>query len=121
MGSLAHLGQQGGSMASVYSVECYKCGFRRPWITVGALMATVKTANYFPAFCKTCADLVSANIKPTPPVCTECNSSEIVVYGQKTRDPGDPLHHKSDLDGQHMCPSCREYTLRFFPSSILAD
>ena len=108
-------------MASVCSSDCDKCGFNRPWITLGALMKTFKTHNYFPALCKTCGDMVQANIKPSPPVCTKCNGSDIVLYGPETRDPLDSHNYKGSLDGLHLCPSCRSYSLHFEHQNIMAD
>jgi len=109
-------------MGSTVKATC-RCGFRTEDLLVGGGMLNFTTFCACPAYCKSCGALTSTNILEVPHTCDRCGS-EVVSYNspelQATRrgervvswnpGQGEPLVL---TDGDHFCPACGLYQMKF--------
>jgi hypothetical protein len=94
-------------MASLYKASC-KCGYENQVLIGGTRMMAGKC--FWPALCGECGKLGSCvqGIEVDVPVCGRCKSPNIVLYRGETG---------FKLEGLHLCPQCKELSLRFEDTS----
>lgn len=103
-----------------------RCGVNTK-IAIGGGRTSYKTLEYFPGFCRNCKDVIQLNLKDKFPVCNLCmreiaipyNDPRLIgVVGKKevSRSYGNIL-----TDGSYLCPSCRQFNLRFTRDNIFWD
>lgn len=109
-------------MGGLLIADCSNCGLTKG-IRVGSTRwSHARKHKGFPALCKTCNELVEANVWKEPFVCTGCHGTDLVVYGYLTRDPQEITKDKSDgTEGHHLCPGCNQHALTFQDAGILTD
>ena len=94
--------------------SCTQCQFQE-MINEGGTMATFTTHDPFPAYCPSCNSLVSVNRLNDHLHCPRCESSEVTLYGDRTRlrSKGETACSESWSAGGHICPDCETFGLRF--------
>lgn len=103
-----------------------RCGINST-IAVGGGMASHETEEFFPGFCLNCKEVMEMNLKEEFPLCTSC-IKEITIPYNDPRLIGivgkEEISRSFDnvlTDGTYLCPSCRQFTLRFAPGHVLWD
>ena len=116
---------------------CALCGYSPGSVSVGGTRGGFRTYNPFPAICNDCHSVTSVNRRETPLACTECNGTNVIEYGDATRESGKPTVDETPpveevldnvlrppsgnkyvtktpwCDGRHLCPKCNQYGFEF--------
>jgi hypothetical protein len=108
-------------MGSVYLANCSTCGFYRRVGVGSTRIEHAKKQRMFPAICNVCNTLVQANIWKEPFICSTCQTTDILIYGDRTRHPADTAHYRDHMDGKHLCPHCKNHALAFEDSWVITD
>lgn len=75
----------------------------------------------FPIYCFSCEEMRSCNDALKDKICEWCGSTDIAKYGTDTRSLETTRKHQSWHDGEHFCPKCKSYGLRFEQSLMFFD
>lgn len=108
-------------MGTAYFAECSNCCLSRRLRVGSTRISHAQKCSYYPAICNTCKTLVEANVWKEPFVCSKCQGTDVVIYGDQTRDPMDFTKYRNTTDGEHLCPHCTRYTLRLSDLGLLTD
>lgn len=116
-------------MGSAVTAVC-KCGYEETF-TIGGGMETFKKLCAFPALCKKCKRIVSANLLSKHPKCPKCKSTRIVPYDQDELRKRKGRHTVAEwcmeeelgrklalTDGRYYCPACGKFELTFDDAGI---
>ena len=111
-------------MGSQVKAAC-KYGYEENFM-IGGGMQNFQTFCAFPALCKKCNRIVSANLLRNPPECPKCHSTDVVAYDQSERrkrkgrhavaawNVEEQLGRKLELtDGRYFRPACNSFDLGF--------
>jgi predicted RNA-binding Zn-ribbon protein involved in translation (DUF1610 family) len=117
-------------MGQILGCHCKFCSYNKP-VSVGGTRSTFEKDNQFPAYCKDCEISFMLNKAINIFKCTECESSNILEYGEQTRNIEsvyetrklkyrDQVHDTEEYkptwdEGYHICPSCKKNGLAFGP------
>lgn len=110
-----------------------ECGYQSNSL-VGGGMLNFQTTCYFPALCKVCKELVQVNLFAKRVRCPKCRRARVTLYDdpELSRDQGDSTVTSWNTEvrlgrvlilhnGSYLCPSCREFKLRFSDSGLCWD
>ena len=125
---------------------CKLCDHSRVIVSVGGTRSDFLTYDPFPAICKNCQELTSVNLRVEPLTCSVCQSTNVVQYGEATKNlklelnklrahwsnsvskmtvdlPGSSGNRDYSpwYDGQHLCPKCNQYGFEFGPTVAFYD
>ncbi len=119
-------------MGSAVRAQC-ECGYKQEFMIGGGRM-TFRELCCFPCLCQDCKRIVTANLFDQPPICPDCDSTNVVSYDQKqlvenqgskdvaTWCMGEELGRELKLaDGLYYCPECDSFRLRFEDSGLCWD
>lgn len=104
-------------MGQVTDAFCRQCGYRSE-VVIGGTMESFAKHSVWPAFCKSCDEMVAINTRSDPIVCLKCNTRDVSRYGYPTlSDNSGPIVVTCESDtlraDGHFCPGCRQRTLAF--------
>lgn len=101
------------------------CGFEQPF-RVGGGMMSFQELCLFPCLCRSCKQIVEANLLKTPLTCPVCDSPDVLPYDQgdlceqqgskvvASWNVKDAIGRELKLtDGAYYCPTCGTHRLRF--------
>ena len=109
-------------MGSVVYANCHNCRLNQVLPVGVTRQSHEQRDSRFPAICRNCSGLVTANVWKQPFVCSTCLGTDIVLYGDQTRIPERvPSKWSGPLEGMHFCPRCEQYALSFEETGIMTD
>lgn len=121
-------------MGSSVNAKC-SCGFQATDLLIGGGMSNFRTFCSFPIFCNDCQELQVANLLAEPLECPACHSQSVTAYDDaalKQSDGGNKVvtsWNVSDrlgrilqlTDDKYLCPSCKQFTLKFEEGGLMWD
>ena len=93
-------------------VNCALCGYKTV-VLVGGTRMGYRENDPFPIYCFSCDEIRSCNDALDEKQCEWCGSTDIARYGSDTRSLEKTRKHQSWDEGDHFCPKCKSYGLRF--------
>ena len=99
-------------MGQAYGVKCFDCDYIARAL-VGGGMRTYQTMSLYPVYCKACSGLTHINEREKAPGCENCGGQDYVRYGPDTLELRTSSRDESALEGQHICPMCKKFSLQF--------
>jgi hypothetical protein len=118
-------------MGGTYKVKC-KCGYETD-VAVGAGRAlSFEHKSYYPVLCQACEKIDSSIFGPTEPICSHCQSTNILRYDhpdlrkvmegeliENTQTTPEPKRHLELTEGLYYCPVCKDFGLKFEDTGLI--
>jgi len=115
------------SLIRVHQSKCSSCSFEAN-VRVGARIGEYNNYDIHPALCLNCGLFDSVNTVQQPHKCSDCGSTDVILYGEHTRKPGSAIGLRRTsyftetntpwFDGVHSCPNCGQHALTFGPPKL---
>ena len=118
-------------MGQQVEAHCKNCDYSIK-TSIGGMRSNFHVFDPFPAICNNCNEITRVNKQSSPLACLECNSTEIIQYGEDTRlagsvakpldVPGSRFQLKVSWEvGKHLCPKCKSYGIEFATRRMFFD
>ena len=118
-------------MGQQVEAHCRNCDYSIK-ASIGGMRSNFHVYDPFPAICKNCNQITCVNRRSRPLACLNCESIDIIEYGDETRLAGSVPETTEASDstwmmkvsweaGKHLCPKCKSYSIEFATRRMFFD
>lgn len=107
-------------MGKHVAARCHLCDYATV-VVVGGTRMDYRENDPFPIYCFPCGDISSCNDALSEKYCRHCGSTDIAKYGDDTRSVETTQKWQTWDEGDHFCPKCKRYGLRFELPLMFSD